>query len=107
MYFPSGEYLGLPSKAGLEAVMSLAVGWTPASGTVHRSLFVEEAGVLSRLDAKTNSLLSGAKSYCKGPPTWNAGESKSPDVKSRTAPVETSANRMWVRFPSFHSVQWR
>src|SRR5208337_5128322 len=107
MYFPSGEYSGLPSKAGLEAVMLRTVGWAPDSGTIHRSLFVEEAGVRSRLESKTNSVLSGAKSYCKGPASWKGGESNSPGVKSRTAPVETSASRMCVRFPSFHSVQWR
>src|SRR5713226_1030952 len=103
MYLPSGEYLGLPSKAGLEAVM-LRGGWLPESGTIHRSLFVEEAGWGAWLESKASSVLSGEKSYCKDPPSWNGGESRSPGVRSRTVPVETSASRMCVRFPSFHSV---
>ena len=72
-----------------------------------RSALVEIAGTWSWFDTKHSSDESGEKAYCTGPPSWNGGESMSPGVRSRTAPVSALARKMCVRVPSFHAVQCR
>src|SRR4030095_14629675 len=44
MYLPSGEYLGLPSYAGFDAVMFRYGFFRSSSEIMNRSLLVEEAG---------------------------------------------------------------
>src|SRR5215813_7468069 len=69
MNLPSGEYFGLPSYARLDSVIFRGFASALRSESTHKSLLVDEAGVLSRLDTNTISELSGAKSYCTGPPS--------------------------------------
>src|SRR5215212_1436421 len=71
------------------------------------SLFVDDARSLSGFDEIASSLLSGEKSYCTAPLTWNAGKSCLPGVRSRISPLSAFATNVCVYLPSRHAVQWR
>ena len=93
------------SSPGLPAVRLR--GDPPPTAMDHRSPLVLQASRLAGLALTITSLPSGVKAMSSPPPNLHVGQSESPGVRSSAAPPCAGCTKTCVRFPSFHSVQWR